>query len=416
MNWAPGRRLRRREQGQTIALVAVSIVSILAIAALAIDVVTLYSARGEAQRAADAVALAGAKAFVDSGITSYLATSPNLPAVQALATSMANGYIDATLQANKISGKVPDKAGPSAFDFTNPGNPKVTVTLQRTDLPTFFSRIWVIGRTAATVKATAVAEAYNANGNATPIVLTGVKPLLMPNSMQGGLISNLAAGTVNFDAIGKAVSPEANCMPQRRFPCRWPPASPATNPPQGNYLVAGVTTSGNDNLCPRCASRSTPVIESLECSDKDTKYWCGQQLSISNSGYNASNVANAFQCAIHKFSGLDQFAGGSFPDSPMRITAGSGPQSGASVTASGSVMTFPIFDDSVKIARANQQVSVIGFMQAFVEDTPTGQSAVLKIDIMNVIACNANNNSVNAPPTAIARDSVSPVPVRLIHN
>ena len=33
------------------------------------------------------------------------------------------------------------------------------MTLQRTDLPTFFSRIW--GRTLATVTATAVAEAYN---------------------------------------------------------------------------------------------------------------------------------------------------------------------------------------------------------------------------------------------------------------
>ena len=36
-------------------------------AALAIDVTTLYVARGEMQRAADAAALAGAKAFVDSG-------------------------------------------------------------------------------------------------------------------------------------------------------------------------------------------------------------------------------------------------------------------------------------------------------------------------------------------------------------
>jgi uncharacterized membrane protein len=50
--------------------VAVSLVALLGMAALAIDVVTLYVARSEMQRAADAAALAGAKAFVDSGITS----------------------------------------------------------------------------------------------------------------------------------------------------------------------------------------------------------------------------------------------------------------------------------------------------------------------------------------------------------
>jgi len=74
-------RSRRGERGQTILLVAVSIVSLLAMAALAIDVVTLYTARSETQRAADAAALAGAKAFVDSGVTS----DPTNSSIQALA-------------------------------------------------------------------------------------------------------------------------------------------------------------------------------------------------------------------------------------------------------------------------------------------------------------------------------------------
>ena len=50
---------RPGERGQTILLVAVSLVSLLAMAALSIDVVTLYTAHGEMQRAADAAALAG---------------------------------------------------------------------------------------------------------------------------------------------------------------------------------------------------------------------------------------------------------------------------------------------------------------------------------------------------------------------
>ena len=47
-------RRNRGERGQTIILVAVSVVSLLAMAALAVDVVTLYVAKGEIQHAADA--------------------------------------------------------------------------------------------------------------------------------------------------------------------------------------------------------------------------------------------------------------------------------------------------------------------------------------------------------------------------
>jgi len=45
---------RRGEHGQTILLVAVAMVGLLGMVALSIDVVTLYVARRETQRAADA--------------------------------------------------------------------------------------------------------------------------------------------------------------------------------------------------------------------------------------------------------------------------------------------------------------------------------------------------------------------------
>src|SRR5271166_5394818 len=52
---------RAGERGVTIALVAVAMFSIIAMAGLAIDVGTLYEANAEAQRAADAGALAAAR-------------------------------------------------------------------------------------------------------------------------------------------------------------------------------------------------------------------------------------------------------------------------------------------------------------------------------------------------------------------
>src|SRR2546425_10212873 len=51
---------RKGECGVTIFIVAVGMVSLLAMAVLAIDIVTLYVASGQAQQAADAAALAGA--------------------------------------------------------------------------------------------------------------------------------------------------------------------------------------------------------------------------------------------------------------------------------------------------------------------------------------------------------------------
>ena len=56
---------RRSERGSTIAIMAVMLFAMLAMAAFAIDLASLRSARSEAQRAADAIALAGASAFYD---------------------------------------------------------------------------------------------------------------------------------------------------------------------------------------------------------------------------------------------------------------------------------------------------------------------------------------------------------------
>src|SRR5438552_16215792 len=90
----------KSQRGQTIALVAVSMVSLLVAAALAIDLTTLYVAKGEIQRAADSAALAGAKAFVDSGVTTY----PTNPGLQVVAQQIANSYAVAAAFRNTEAG------------------------------------------------------------------------------------------------------------------------------------------------------------------------------------------------------------------------------------------------------------------------------------------------------------------------
>src|SRR3989475_10128232 len=99
---------RERERGVTILIVAISLMAILAMSALAIDIVALYVSEGDAQRTADAAALAGAKSFVTSGFTSGQLGDPTSGGAQSLVCNGSSGYADLEAQAvanrNPISG------------------------------------------------------------------------------------------------------------------------------------------------------------------------------------------------------------------------------------------------------------------------------------------------------------------------
>src|ERR1700722_4352262 len=61
--------LRTRESGMILYLVAAGVGLLIGFLGLAVDLVSYYTVRSEAQRAADAAALAGASVFVTSGCT-----------------------------------------------------------------------------------------------------------------------------------------------------------------------------------------------------------------------------------------------------------------------------------------------------------------------------------------------------------
>jgi Putative Flp pilus-assembly TadE/G-like len=184
-------------------LVAIAMVAIIAMAALSIDVITLYLAREEAQRSADAAALAAARVISLSGITSDPNDSDSTWAAicgpsgsatqtaQAVATQSAvggaAGTVTVTYAANGVS-----NADCTTFPKPNGAfgvNPIVNVQVQRLALPTFFSRIW--GNPGNSVTATATAEAFNPSnsgnvgnvvtGTITPVQPRCVKPWMVPN-------------------------------------------------------------------------------------------------------------------------------------------------------------------------------------------------------------------------------------------
>lgn len=200
------RRGRENEAGVTIILVALSMVGILAMAVLSIDVITLYLARLEAQRAADAAALAAARIISLSGVTGdpdntavgtpsvspwpAVCTTASASATQ-VAQAVGNQNVVAGIAASTVTvtfklsdGTTADCSSPSASFAINP---QVQVQVQRTGLPTFFARIW--GGPSNTVTASATAEVYNPSNSASvsagkniiPVQPRCVKPWVVPN-------------------------------------------------------------------------------------------------------------------------------------------------------------------------------------------------------------------------------------------
>src|SRR5579863_9020047 len=152
------------ERGITMILVALAMVAIIAMAALSIDVVTLYLAREEAQRSADAAALAAARVLSISGITGtgslttdngYWVTICGGTSSVASQTAQAVGIQNGVGSGGSAASNTNCSGLPAAFAV----NPMVTVQVTRASMPTFFSRIW--GNTGNSVSATATAEAYN---------------------------------------------------------------------------------------------------------------------------------------------------------------------------------------------------------------------------------------------------------------
>src|ERR1039457_3264327 len=160
-------RERKHEQGVIITLVAVFMLFVIgAMAALSIDVVTLYTARSEAQLAADAAALAGARVLANSGmpsdptggLTGGAETLAGAVALQVGQQSQVGGRnLVAANGEVVVVGFSGTPTNPCPAPNPAQTNPCITVHVQRTDMPTFFARIW--GTMKVTVTASATAEA-----------------------------------------------------------------------------------------------------------------------------------------------------------------------------------------------------------------------------------------------------------------
>src|SRR5215472_17631036 len=109
------------ERGATLILVAAGLVMVLGLGALAIDLASFYVVRSEAQRSADAAALAGATVFASGGCTTGPSGCSNLQ-------SGATNDAIAVRNKNLVGGQNPNiQAADISFQFTPAEDPRITV-------------------------------------------------------------------------------------------------------------------------------------------------------------------------------------------------------------------------------------------------------------------------------------------------
>ncbi len=453
-----------REAGVTILLVAAALVAIMAMAALSIDIVTLYLANAEAQRSADAAALAAARILSISGMTGDPAnTGKNWQLACAAATQVAKS-VGQLSQQNTVGGgagtvtvSYPNNSDTATCSGGGPTaafgvNPLVTVQVQRTDLPTFFARIW--GRRGASVSATATAEAFNssnsdlvgnsgASGTVIPVQPRCVKPWIVPNldpgngtgtlplvtTANGSIFSTgIRVGGAAPGIVGEQFSLFADCAAGGASCSTLDPTpianrTPGITAPLLNNLeyVPGAVPSSSTAV-PSCGNGS-PYQEAVSGCDQTTVYQCGVPDGNTadlgkNPGGSTGDTATAVQCLIHQGTTGSTASGQDALDStvyPFQISAGSSNPLGVTgqITSSNSIVSLPIYDSSAGgfgAGGGTNNVTIVGFLQVFINYVATDGS--LNVTVLNVAGCgngSAKNITIGNPVTGS-----SPVPVRLV--
>ena len=172
------------ERGSVVVMVAVSLFAMLALSALAIDLASLRDSKAESQRAADAIALAGASAFRDFPWTD--AKTSDSAKSRALRFARWNKVRADTLDVRRTAGdSTASKPYPLTLPVVNiqtqdvtlniiPDSQKVRAWVRRAGIRTSFAKL--LGRPFGHVQSMATAWATNAG----PTV-NCLKPFVIPD-------------------------------------------------------------------------------------------------------------------------------------------------------------------------------------------------------------------------------------------
>ncbi len=415
-----------KELGMTLYLMAAGMVVLIGVLGLSIDLVSFYTVRSEAQRSADAAALAGAKVFVTSGCTGGASgTACTSSTVQAVARNQA-----VTIgNANTVAGQAP---GILTTDITfsndsNSGfNPRITVPVKRT-APTFFGRI--VGVTSVNVQVQATAEAYNPSGGGTAnICLSCVKPFIAVDCDTNNIVAgNNANANPNCQVSGNTYysyifNPTTKAL-----------VRPGVSPNGiigSSILLHGEAGPGDYETVDLGQGNGASATAAAITSCYPGNWGCGDTLQLVP-GKKVGQITSGTQSLIHESSGCstnsgqDQITINSSNTPPYTITAGSANPyvpSGTTITSSDSIVTVPVYVGTSTGNGSNTTFTIIGFMQLFVTDAcHSGSSDTVSAVVMNVLTCQSTSGGCNGQGTTgnpgggfVTGGGASAIPVRLV--
>jgi Flp pilus assembly protein TadG len=381
-------RTRKKERGVSLLVVAGGMVMLLAIGAITIDLGSFYLARDEAQRAADAAALAAAKVLADSGCVG----SGTCATAETAATQKAISIGDQ----NSIGGQsVSLQSGDVTYNIATSQNPRVTVTAQRTAargnaLPTFFAKI--LGFRTADISAVATAEAYSPSGDtgSTIFCTACVRPWVLQdcdgshtspeNSLCKGTQAYLLDANNNYAIANPGLAPTGIIGESMNLQV-------TSVPTQYAAVDYGGGTSGYTSAIQVC---------------QGVLFTCGNTVNTLT-GSLGSVTASAVETLIHASDdGLGE--GQDTIDTtvtPFQIHAGANNPlvtrgvvaANAVISTSDSLITAFIYDGK-RLKGGSQTVTIVGFMQAFI--TQVDENSDVPIVILNLAGCGGNPQANSA--------------------
>lgn len=276
------KKRNRRERGMTVAMLAVFIVGLFGMAALAIDLGILYTARTSAQHAADAAALAGATTFV----VTPTAAQPNAAQEAAIATAGANFVLGnaVTIAAADVNVDIPNRL--------------VTVTVPLVGgagIATYFARVFSV-QGAGGMRTVDVIVQASAEASLTGSGSQCVKPLFVPNTIISGLAPNLACGA-DETVFQKGTTP-ANCGLPSPFTTfaqtqiaahgafTLKPGDPADALTSSQFYALDFGAGGSDYRCTlgNCMN-DCGITDTVECGD-DYPVKTGNMIGPTRQGIN----------------------------------------------------------------------------------------------------------------------------------
>lgn len=459
-------RPRAAERGSSLVFFALFIVFLLGAAALAIDLGILYVARSEAQRSADAAALAGANVFTgachltnscDSTATQSYAAQSAVAAAKANDVAGQPGSVNCDL----TSGYATTSCG--GIQFSDPSGtgtePQITVTVQRAGIPLIFAKLF--GADVGNVSAVATAEAYQGGGSAM-LAEQCVTPFLVPDcdpnpydetTTNDGCSIDSATGKYYgqfIDSSGTILNPQQYSTSSTGIlgePWTLHYTYPGTAGPAGSVTPSqwSMVSFSNNN-------GTNDLVAYIESCPVNTTIACGSTLQL-NPGNDPVSIDGAVNSLIQHTScggngkcGTDglspiqdslqsmsnttngyptDLGGGNCPpdEFPFTVgtwsTTGSGGSNCASVGASNSVVLAPVYAGDTLTPGCSPTtsctVTVNGYVVLFLDySTFSSGTETVQANVINALSCGSTSGNGNGGQVIAAGGS--PIPIRLIQH